>query len=810
MRVKTPSPYPLILIALAAALGCSLTGTPEPIIVTATPEGTGGPIYITATPNFTPTPEPVALPTLPPEDAITAAESALFNGNYEEAVKQYQTVVNQEFVASDLRASAYYGLGQANLREGYFDQAFIAFSEFIQQFPDDPRIAQAYFQRGDANLGIGSWEAAITDFQKYLSLRPGLIDSYAYERIGDAYLALNLPTQAFENYLAAADATRTLVPLLVLRERIAATYVNQGLLTEAIAQYDEILQIAQNGGYRASIESQAAALELQAGNIVAAYTRLQRIFNDYPSTIYGYQAMQTLLAAGYEIDPLERAQISFAAEDYGDVITVLNDYSTTVYTMPTDALLLLGQAYRGLGNFDAAFTTLQTITTNYPTDPLFGVAWLEQGRTLFLQGNFIGAASHYSQLPTVSPASPQAPEALWRSGYIYATQLNDNQRALQMFDQLGKTYPGNEWAQDGLLIAASLALNLGQTQQAQALYTQLANTGTGENKALAFLWLGRLYRDQGQADLAEQSFLGASQADSGGYYSLRAQDILAGQEPFTPPASYQFEFDEAQEIAKAEDWMRTTFGIQQEGALYPLSQALETDPHMIRGRELWALAAFDDARAEFDTLRESYEADPLATYQLAHYFAEIGLYRSSIEAAAILLINAGVDTLDAPGYIARLRYPIHYADLVLPATEKYNLDPLLVFSLIRQESLFQSFATSTAAAQGLMQIIPDTGADIAAQLNWPNYTNSDVYRPYVNVEFGTYYLDWTLGLVDNVPYAALAGYNGGPGNAQEWLSIAGPDLDKFVQTITFDETRTYVTRIYEQYDTYRALYGINN
>lgn len=809
MRLKTLFPYLISVIALAMTLGCSITSTPEPIIVTATPEGAGGPIVITATPDFTPTPQPVALPTLLPEDAISAAERALFNGNYEEAVKQYQTVVNQQFVSNELRASAYYGLGQANLREGFFDQSFVAFSEFIQQFPDDARLAQAYFQRGDANLGIGSWEAAITDFQQYLALRPGLIDSYAYERIGDAYLALNLPNQAFESYIAAANATRTLVPQLALRERIAATYVNQGLFTEAIAQFDEILLVAQNGGYRASIESQAAQLELQAGNTAAAYTRLERIFNDYPSTIYAYQAMQTLLLAGYQIDPLERAQVSFAAEDYGDVITVLNEYSTTVYTMPADALLLLGQAYRGLGNFDAAFTTLQTITTNYPTDPLFSVAWLEQGRTLFLQGNYIGAASHYSQLPAISPASPQGPEALWRAGYIYATQLNDNQRALQMFDQLGKTYPGDEWAQDGLLLAASIALNTGQTQQAQTLYTQLANTGTGENKALAFLWLGRLYRDQGLNDLAQQSFMGASQADPGGYYSLRAQDILAGKEPFTPPASYQFTFDDAQEIADAEDWLRTTFGLQQEGLLYPLSQALETDPHMIRGRELWSLAAYDDARDEFETLRENHEGDPLATYQLAHYFAQIGLYRTSIEAAAVLLINAGVDTLSAPRYIARLRYPIHYADLVLPAAEKYDLDPLIVFSLIRQESLFQSFATSTAAAQGLMQIIPDTGAWVAEQLGWPNYTNNDVYRPYVNVEFGTYYLDWTLGVVENLPYAALAGYNGGPGNAQEWLSIAGADLDRFVQTIGFDETRTYVTRIYEQYDIYRALYGVN-
>jgi soluble lytic murein transglycosylase len=106
-----------------------------------------------------------------------------------------------------------------------------------------------------------------------------------------------------------------------------------------------------------------------------------------------------------------------------------------------------------------------------------------------------------------------------------------------------------------------------------------------------------------------------------------------------------------------------------------------------------------------------------------------------------------------------------------------------------------------------MQIIPDTGEWIALQLSWPNYQNSDVYRPYINVHFGTYYLRWIMDMVDNLPYVALAGYNGGPGNASQWLSISGADLDLFVQAISYDETQTYVRRIYEQYNVYRALYG---
>lgn len=807
------------LVAVLVTVSCNLSST-ETVIITATPEGgiggstafptpnNEGVVFVVATPAQTDTPQPLAIPNMPPQDEITQAESALFNGDYVLAVAHYQGVLNQPSSSESLRASAYYGLGQAALREGLFNQAVEALSQFIQRYPTDPRLPQAHFQRGDAYMGAFNWQSAIRDFEIYLQLRPGLIDSYAYERIGDAYLSLGSPDQAFENYVEATNSTRSTVSLFALRERIAASYLNQGEYNLATQQYDAILAEAQNAPYRASIEYQAALAEIGGGNSTTGYSRMQALIQLYPQTAGAYHALSALLRAGYEVDNWLRAQISFANEDYGDVIAALNTYSTEVSPVPPEVLLMLGRAYRELGNFDAAYSTFQSILDQYPNDSLFGLAWLEQGRTRYWSGDVNGAIARYGELPTSYPNVTEAAEALWRVGYLYATELNDAERALGTFDTLGRTYPGNEWSQDGLRRAAALALTLGQAERAMEFYTQLANTGTGENRALALFWLGKVYVLMGQTELANNLFLGASEADAGGYYSLRAADILSNTDPFTPPASYRFEFNEGVELAEAEQWLRNTFGIQQEGALYPLSGALENDPHMTRGRELWALAAFDEAREEFDVLLENYAQDPLAIYQLAHYYSEIGLYRTSIEAAAALLTMAGVSTYDAPGYIARLRYPIHYADLVLPNAEKNNLDPLLVFSLIRQESLFQAFATSFAAAQGLMQIIPSTGEDIANSLNWPNYQNSDVYRPYINVTFGTYYLRFCLDFVDNVPYAALAGYNGGPGNGYSWLQTSGPDIDKFVETIGFDETRTYVIRIYEQYAVYKHLYGV--
>ncbi|NLX08604.1 MAG: tetratricopeptide repeat protein [Chloroflexi bacterium] len=804
------------LLLILAMLGCNLaniTGGDKTVIVTATPSSpdllaTPDQAAPPTVPYVTPTPPPVPTSTLPPDVALADAQLALKNGDFVTAVDLFESVIGQPNGDPQIQSMAAYGLGEAALREGLYDQAAAALTEFIRDYPDDSRLPQAHFLRGDAYLGLSEWQRAIEDFKRYLELRPGIIDSYAHERIGDAYLALNQPEQSLQSYAAAAAATRALTPLLALRERLAASYLNAGQPQAAVEQYDAILAEAQNGPYRASIMYQAAQVLLNNGDVANGNMRLQAIIRDHPTTYPAYQAMGILLEAGLRIDAYQRGLIAYSNEDYQAAIQALNDHTSETGTASVEVLMMLGRAYRAVGNSQAANTTFQTVIDTYPTDPAYGEAWLEQGRTLFLMGDTAGAIQKYTALATEHPDVPQGAEALWRAGYLYSTQ-NDLDNALATFDILGQTFPGTEWAQEGLFMGATLAYNAGNTGQAAQLFSQLASTGTGEHKAAAYLWVARLYQSDGKEDLARQAYQAAAAADPGGYYSLRADDLLHGRAPFEPPPNVAFEFDDAAQLAEAENWLRATFNITQEGMLYPLSAELEADPRLIRGRELLAVTDYEDAEEEFEALRRDRVDDPLATYQLAIYLRDLGLYRLSITAAATLLTDAGVTSAEAPDYIERLRYPIYYADLVLPAADEYDVDPLLIFALIRQESLFEGFATSYAAAQGLMQIIPDTGEWIANQLGWPeNYQNRDVYRPYINVEYGIFYLSWVMDQVQQLPYAALAGYNGGPGNAIQWLGISGPDLDLFVQTIGFDETRTYVRRIYEQYSVYRDLYGV--
>jgi tetratricopeptide (TPR) repeat protein len=218
-------------------------------------------------------------------------------------------------------------LGQAAVREGLFNNAVESLTNFINQFPQDQRVPQAYFLRGDAYLGLSNWAAAITDFQQYLSLRPGLIDSYVHERIGDAQLGLNQTEAALASYDLAVAGNRTLVPLLALRERLAQIYLTLGRPADAVAQYDAILAVAQNDPYRASIEYAAAKTLLDNGD-PAGLERMRVVFDTYPGAPQAYEAMNALLNNEQELDDYAIGRVSFLYGDYERALNALNTYST--------------------------------------------------------------------------------------------------------------------------------------------------------------------------------------------------------------------------------------------------------------------------------------------------------------------------------------------------------------------------------------------------------------------------------------------------------------------------------------------------
>jgi soluble lytic murein transglycosylase len=131
-----------------------------------------------------------------------------------------------------------------------------------------------------------------------------------------------------------------------------------------------------------------------------------------------------------------------------------------------------------------------------------------------------------------------------------------------------------------------------------------------------------------------------------------------------------------------------------------------------------------------------------------------------------------------------------------------------MLGLMRQESTYQNAALSPVGAIGLIQVMPGTGAKLAAMLGEPRYSPRQLEDPVTNLRYGIFYFGKLLERFDGVFPFAVASYNGGPHNMSRWYrsSVGKIETDQMVEMIEYDETRDYVKRVTGNYARYVEIY----
>jgi soluble lytic murein transglycosylase len=162
-------------------------------------------------------------------------------------------------------------------------------------------------------------------------------------------------------------------------------------------------------------------------------------------------------------------------------------------------------------------------------------------------------------------------------------------------------------------------------------------------------------------------------------------------------------------------------------------------------------------------------------------------------------------------------YPIGYQGLIQDAATSVRVDPLLVASVIRVESKFQTEDVSHAGAIGLMQLMPNTALWITNQAQSEGkpikgysagQSPTSLGIPTVNIQLGSWYIHHLIDQFQGNEVAAIAAYNAGPQRVQQWLTTGQWDG----QLVTSDkipvgETRHFVGRVFYNYNLYKRIYG---
>ena len=173
----------------------------------------------------------------------------------------------------------------------------------------------------------------------------------------------------------------------------------------------------------------------------------------------------------------------------------------------------------------------------------------------------------------------------------------------------------------------------------------------------------------------------------------------------------------------------------------------------------------------------------------------------------ILLLILILKVFKVEDIILKSLYPIEYSEYVYKYSEQYNVDPLLMFSLIKAESNFDSNGVSSSNAKGLMQLMDSTAEEVAKNIQIEYNSNVTLYNPEDNIQLGIKYFSELMEHYNKNYILALAAYNAGIGNVNNWIERGIIQADgSDAENIPYKETNNYVRKILNNYKIYKKLY----
>ncbi|MGH9670050.1 MAG: transglycosylase SLT domain-containing protein [Terriglobales bacterium] len=445
----------------------------------------------------------------------------------------------------------------------------------------------------------------------------------------------------------------------------------------------------------------------------------------------------------------------FRNKKYREARQVLGKIPESADERNAERLYYLAEMARGRDSKRFA-DLLQALRDSAPQSPWLEQILLSSGNAQLLLRNFDTAARFYTELYTRFPNGNNASYAHWKAAWL-RLRLGDNDQARRLVEEQIKLYPAGAEVPNALYWRGRLAEEEQDLNKARAYYQKLS-------ERFRFFYYAELARER----LREIKIDG----------DAPALPLLSKIPPATPPVRFN------RSAAPADSLRVQKAFLLQNGALFDLAIA-ELEAAYSKDGSLWAMG------------------------EMVRIYQSTGRYYRALQT-----LKRGV-----PGYfsfeIADLPRPfwealfprLYWSDIQKYSAEN-QLDPFLVAGVIRQESEFHAGAVSRARALGLMQILPSTGRKLAREMKIRRFSTNMLWDPTVNVQMGTRYFRGLLDSLEGTPQYALAAYNAGPDRVADWRA-AGPyrDVNEFVESIPFTETREYVQAVMRNAAVYRRLYG---
>ena len=464
--------------------------------------------------------------------------------------------------------------------------------------------------------------------------------------------------------------------------------------------------------------------------------------------------------------------------------------------LPADLYFYWAAAHKGLRKRSKANIVLRQFLKKYPKHRRASEARFLMAGNLWNLGNPSGALKHISLLLKTSPNSKWLPQSLLYQGRIYE-DIRKTTKAIATYRILAQRFGQEMLGEMAAWRIGWIHFKAGRWQKAfDQFKDNLNQSPKGDLTDKNLFWMAKTAEKLNKPSEAQIRFKDLALRFPYTYYGLEAITHL--DEELPNPMQGFSPFRKASYKRKSH--------LNRPGR--PLSAREKF--HFKRASELIELQELDQARIELLRMGRSIRKNLSGVMWLSHWYNRAEAYSDSLQ---ILQLFKDFKTKHGEKELPRQFwinfYPSVYSEQVKLEAGKYDLDPWLVEGLIRQESMYSAKSLSSAGARGLMQIMPKTGKQLFARTDpGQTFDKEILFKPDINIRLGVRYLhDLNRKHKGNGVYILIT-YNAGPKVLRAWLNRFSSikDMDIFVESIPYPETRGYVKHVFRNHGIYKSLY----
>lgn len=489
----------------------------------------------------------------------------------------------------------------------------------------------------------------------------------------------------------------------------------------------------------------------------------------------------------------------------------------TLYPSLEEYLFAEGSLLIKERQYDEAAKNLDRLIEEFPESSLVREGKFKRAELFMLMGEPKKALDKFIRIKNAYPGERIAAESLIKAiGILWKEDSISDVRSLAL--ELYNNYPYVPWSDRAVYILGRLFEEEGKWDEAVSLYKkaleQFKKSPLRENFMKRMAWCYYLKGDFSHSSeiFNQLSNKFSSLKEYGLYWKAKSFERMGKKEEAweifnslanLPYTSY-YGVLSLKKIGKLspcnEGRVRETQDNKGDGAFNNVG--------LLRAMILSELSLLSEAQEELDLLSKA-DLDLSEKFQLSRLYKKAGSpYKSIKIASSIERELKSRNELASPLLeLDILLFPLEYKDEILKYSLENGFDPLLIASIIRQESAFDPAAISRSNAMGLMQIIPQTGAMIAKKTGISSFTPDMLYQPSINIELGISYLKMLNKKFKGNTIKTLAAYNAGETLVEKWWKrISHMEDDEIVENIPYNETENYIKNIIRNHYHYIRIY----